>query len=311
MTSLIYLAIYAGLLLFVVGCVRRVLQYSRTPLHLRWELYPVPHEDPQRAVHGGSYFESSEWWLRPQHLHRGGELGAMLREILLLRGLWEFNRPLWLPSFLFHFGLYLAVAAAGLMAASAGLTLLVHGGAGDGFLPLLSLLYRVGAWLAAGLCLSGALLLLVRRLTSRELKNYTRPADIFNLLFFIAAGGFLLAGSITRAPGSAGVGQICRGLLTFDPNVRIGHTLAVGLVLAAALTAYIPFTHMAHFIAKYFTYHAVRWDDRQNVRGGSLEARLAEYLTYRPTWAGPHIAADGKRSWAEIVAINPAQEARK
>ena len=64
----------------------------------------------------------------------------------------------------------------------------------------------------------------------------------------------------------------------------------VGVALSSVLAAYIPFTHMSHFIAKYFTYHDVRWDDRPNVRGGSIESTVAEYLTYRPTWSAAHVA---------------------
>ena len=42
-------------------------------------------------------------------------------------------------------------------------------------------------------------------------------------------------------------------------------------MLSALLAAYIPFTHMSHFVGKYFTYHAVRWDDAANRRGGAIE----------------------------------------
>jgi hypothetical protein len=70
-------------------------------------------------------------------------------------------------------------------------------------------------------------------------------------------------------------------------------------------------THMSHFIAKYFTYHAVRWDDRPSQRGGVLEKRVAEYLTYRPRWAAPHVGADGARTWADIASANPARGGKK
>jgi hypothetical protein len=69
-------------------------------------------------------------------------------------------------------------------------------------------------------------------------------------------------------------------------------------------------THMSHFIAKYFTYHSVRWDERANVRGGSIEKRMAGYLMYRPTWSAPHIGA-GDRTWAEIATSNPAKGAAR
>jgi hypothetical protein len=64
---------------------------------------------------------------------------------------------------------------------------------------------------------------------------------------------------------------------------------------------------MSHFIAKYFTYHAVRWDDAPNHRGGRVEVKIAEYLTYRPRWSASHMRADGTKTWAEIATINPTE----
>ena len=311
MTPILYIAIYAGLLIFLVGCVRRILQYARTPIHLRWELYPVPHEEASRVAHGGSYFETGDWWLKPHHSNRIGELRVMIPEMLFLKGLWEFNRRLWVPSFLFHFGLYLLIGAVVLVALGAGLPLLMPSLAGSSFWIFLAQLYRITAYAGATLSVVGALLLLLRRATDPDLRNYTKPADFFNLLFFIIAFAIVAAGYIVRSPGSAGVGDLARGLLRFDPKVPVSGLFGLGLVLASALVAYIPFTHMAHFIAKYFTYHAVRWDDRSNVRGGSIESAIAQYLTYRPTWSAKHVGADGKKSWAEVATTNPTQEARK
>jgi hypothetical protein len=56
---MVFLFMYAAVFVFAVGCIGRVLQYARAPIHLRWELYPVPHETPERVKHGGSYFEES------------------------------------------------------------------------------------------------------------------------------------------------------------------------------------------------------------------------------------------------------------
>ena len=118
MTIAVYLAIYAGAAMFLAGCLRRILIYARAPLHLRWELYPVPHEDPARAEHGGSYFESAGWWHKPQVFHRCREWMAMFQEIAFLKSLREFNPRLWIPSFLFHGGLYLWIASLILMMAA-------------------------------------------------------------------------------------------------------------------------------------------------------------------------------------------------
>ncbi len=71
------------------------------PIHLRWELYPVPHESPLHGKHRGSYFESQESWRKPQKKFRGTEWLAMFQEILFMKSLREFNPRLWVPSFLF------------------------------------------------------------------------------------------------------------------------------------------------------------------------------------------------------------------
>jgi len=311
MTITFYAAICLGLVIFVIGCVRRTLQYARMPIHLRWEVYPVPHEEQSRVAHGGSYFEESDWWTKPRHSSLVGELRVMIPEILFLKGLWEFNRRLWLPSFLFHFGLYLLIGTAVLVAIGGGLPLLVPSIASGSLWIALAALYKITGYAGAILSVLGALLLLLRRATSQELKNYTKPADFFNLIFFIVAFAAVAVGYVLRPTGSAGIGDVARGLFHFDTNVAVDWLFGTGLVLASALVAYIPFTHMAHFIAKYFTYHFVRWDDQPNVRGSSIEARVAQYLTYRPTWSAAHVGADGKRTWVDIATTNPAQEVRK
>jgi nitrate reductase gamma subunit len=281
------------------------------PVHLRWELYPVPHEEPDRVKHGGSYFETGDWWTKPRHSNPVGELRVMVPEILFLKGLWEFNRRLWGPSFLFHFGLYLLIGTIVLVGFVAGVPLLAPALATTGFWLFLVHLYHFTAYVGASIAVLGALLLMLRRATDTDLKNYTKPADFFNLIFFISAFILVATGYVARSPESAGVGEVARGLLRFDLSVPVSGVFGLGLVVSSALVAYIPFTHMAHFIAKYFTYHAVRWDDRVNVRGGSIEARVAKSLAYRPTWSAAHVGADGKKNWVEVATTNPAQEVRK
>jgi nitrate reductase gamma subunit len=305
MTSLLYALVCLSTTVAVIATVVRAVGYARMPLHLRWELYPVPHEAPDRAAHGGSYFEESNWWTRPSHINRRGELTAMFAEILVLKALREFNLRLWWRSFPFHFGLYLLIATVALLLGAAAATQ---------FVPAL-----MAGWfgevvhqcsLAAGiagfvLALLGAIGLLHRRLTDNDLQTYSTPGDIFNLVAFLVALGTLAAGYAFRPAGAPGALRLLVGLLSWDTTVRIPGLLAVGVALTALLAAYIPFTHMSHFVGKYFTYHAVRWDDATNRRGGSMERALAEYLTYRPTWRARHMTADGSRTWADIATTNP------
>jgi nitrate reductase gamma subunit len=311
MTAILYSFIYLGVLAFLIGSISRAVRYAKTPTHLRWELYPVPHEGPERAEHGGSYFEVSDWWTVSPHFSLWGELKAMVPEMAFLKGLWEFNRPMWLRSFPFHFGLYLVAASAAVVLVAVLITLLAPGLMVGTIGVALRFFCRISGLLGAVLVVAGAIGLLAKRLSDENLKNYTAPGDVFNLLFFIATFGLLIAGYALRPPGSPGALALAVGLLTLDTTLQAPPLLSAGLILAAALAAYIPQTHMSHFVGKYFTYHSVRWDDQPSVNNEKLRRRVAEYLTYRPTWSAPHLGANGTKTWAEIATANPAQEMRK
>jgi nitrate reductase gamma subunit len=299
MTGWIYFVLYAGVAGFAAGSLARAVRYARQPLHLRWELYPVPHEEAERVRHGGSYFEEPDWWRKPLRINRLTELKFMLEEMLLLQGLWRFNRKLWRRSFPFHFGLYLTAAAA--------VVLLLAVSGFPALAPAAAALGTAGAVLA----ITGAAGLLLRRLRDPALRNYTAPGDIFNLLWFVAAFGLLGTGMWTSGDPAATALELGRGALRWDTTVEIPGLLAAGLIVSSLLLLYIPLTHMAHYVAKYFTYHAVRWDDLPAARAAELQKKFAEYLTYRPRWSAPHIRADGTRTWAEIAAANPHAEAKR
>ncbi len=311
MTLLAFGVLYLAVLLFCAGCVVRAVMYAKQPLHLRWELYPVPHEEPHRVKHGGSYFEELDWWKGSKKSNMTGELKVMVPEMLFLKALLEFNRPMWLRSFPFHFGLYLMIGTCGLLVIAAMIGLWVPALAASGIGALLHVVYIATGISGTALAVLGAVLLLIARLTDDKLKTYTVAGDIFNLVFFIVAFGTLAAGYLSRSEGAPGMAAIVRGLICFRMDMTIPPLLAAGLILCGLLAAYIPYTHMSHFIGKYFTYHSVRWNDAVNMPGSAIEKKLMEYLTYRPNWAAPHMTADGKRSWAEVATTNPWQGEKK
>lgn len=310
-TITIYVILYGGALVFIVASVVRAVGYARLPLHLRWELYPVPHEEKERAKHGGSYYEEKEWWTKPQRINHTGELKSMLAEILLLKGLWEYRRKTWYRSYPFHLGLYMIIGSTALLFLSAILGIAAPIAWAGGVGTVLHYAYATLGLIGSGLALVGAAGLLSERLTDQDLKPYTTGGDIFNLGFFIVTLGFLLAGYFLRHASALSAFAIAHGVLTFDTSLQLPLLLETGLVLGALLTAYIPLTHMAHFIAKYFTYHSVRWSDKANWKDSKLEAKLAECLTCRPTWMAPHVAGDGVKTWAQIATTNPAQGGKK
>jgi len=54
MTTLVYVIAYIGIVFFLLAVVARFVFWSRMPMRVRWELYPVAHEGGGRAAYGGS-----------------------------------------------------------------------------------------------------------------------------------------------------------------------------------------------------------------------------------------------------------------
>jgi nitrate reductase gamma subunit len=307
MSLLPYLLAYAGIAVFVVAVIARIRMYARMPMHLRWELYPVPHE-ATRAAHGGSYLEEAEWWLKKREVSKTAELKAMGTEILFLEALHKHNRPMWRSSFPFHFGLYMVSAATVLMLAGGVVSQLAGGFAASGLGGLwYGAVVVVGA-VGLALSLYGAIGLLKRRLTSPDLADFTTSADLFNLAFFVVAFGVAFVTFALFDRDFALVSSFVRNLVTFRLEPVAGGTagLMVGLsvVLLSALVAYIPLTHMSHFVGKYFAYHSVRWDDAPNLKGGPKEAAIMANLMQKVTWAAPHIQSNGEKNWVELATMD-------
>ena len=306
-TSTLMFLSYFLLAVFLVAFVLKTLKLARLPVHLRWELSPVPHEKG-RGHYGGSYLEDAEWWTKPREKDHLAEGVYMFKEILFLKALFEHKRGLWWFSFPFHFGLYLLIGAA---------ALLILGGVGtvaglvesDFWLLSIGLPALVGAGCALGLL--GAIGLFVTRSVSRGMRNSTTLASFLNVVLIGGMFGTGLWAVISVQDFSGQVLGFMGALFTADSSVQLAGILTAHFLLAFVFLAYLPFTQMMHFVAKYFTYHEVRWDDNPVVPGGKLEKELMELLGQKPTWAGPHVGADGKKTWVDIATENGEQEAEK
>ncbi len=300
-----HIVAYIGLGVFLIACVVRVITWLKMPMHVRWELYPVAHEPGPKARYGGSYLEETHWWKRDRETSLVGELKAMVPEILFLVALREHNPKLWIRSFPFHFGLYMVIGATALMMVAGVLGAVAPGAVAAVAAPLhwLVLLLAVG-----GLALSwlGALGLLQRRLFDPELRDFTAPADIFNLVFFLITFGLVLVHFGVADRDLSRTTGFVQGLVTFEPVALTGTPAQIGftsaaIIMMALLVAYIPLTHMAHFIGKYFAYHAIRWNDEPNLKGGDQEAAIGELLTQPVTWNADHIKGEGKKTWLDLA----------
>lgn len=308
-----YVAAYAGVAVFFIAVIARFFMWSKMPIHMRWELYPVAHEGA-KASYGGSYMEETGWWKKTREVSLWGEVKVMVPEILFLVALKEKQPKLWTRSFPFHFGLYLVIACTVLLFINALCSLLTAAYLGTGLHGLVALLIQITGKLGAILTFVGALGLLHRRFTDPKLRKYSSPADFFNLAAFVVAFGLALV-TILLVDRDFGLTMaFTRNLMGFNFGA-VSTAAAANLltfstvILLSLLVAYIPLTHMSHFVGKYFAYHAIRWADDPNLQGGKYEKPIGEALNRPISWAAPHIKGDGKKTWAE--AATEEQEKKK
>ncbi|MBI4863528.1 MAG: respiratory nitrate reductase subunit gamma [Candidatus Riflebacteria bacterium] len=279
---------YLAVGFFAVAFVHRAWAIASMPVHLRWELAPVPHE-ASKAHYGGSYLEEYEWWTKPREKSLVSEGIYMFKEIVLLRGVWEHNPRMWTFSFPFHFGIYLLVAMA-------GCAFLAAWG-----LPLFGSLARMLAILGYCLGCLGTAGLLYMRLADPKLSAFTTPATCFNLLFLFlvfSTGAYSVFG---LADFTGELAKLMKAFFTIDTTVALPAAARIHVVAAAAFLVYLPFTHMLHFLAKYFTYHEIRWNDEPMTAGSAMEAEVKALLSQPVEWAAPHIGADGKKNWVDVA----------
>jgi len=108
-----------------------------------------------------------------------------------------------------------------------------------------------------------------------------------------------LVSHLTADPTFSAVRGYAGSLTTFSEAADLGNWLVAEIVLVSLLIMYIPLTRMSHFVAKYFLYHSVRWNDESNFRGSKLEKRLIEALQQKVGWSATHIQTG--KSWADVV----------
>jgi nitrate reductase gamma subunit len=290
-----HIGVFGVLAVFLIVTIYRAIAIARLPVHLRWELAPIPHEK-DKMKWGGSYLEDYEWWRKRQKKSWLTPLKYMAIEILSLRGVWRHNIKLWPLTFAFHTGIYLVFLM--LLLGILNAIFIITGVAAavlDVFVVITSVVALAG-YLLGGL---GAISLLLKRIIDSDLRAFNSTSKYFNL-------GFLAAVFISGAyswfiiPDFAlTFSQFIKGLVTLDTGVTVAFPLSLHVILASLFFLYLPFTDMIHFVAKYFTYHEIKWDD--SVKDARMEKELNELLAQPVSWSAEHIKADGKKSWADLT----------
>ena len=306
--SILQLLTYAAGVVFVVVFAAKIIRYFTMPMHVRWELYPVPHEG---KPYGGSFYEDVDHWKKTRHKNYLAQYAFMLPEIFFIRALYEDNRGLWYWSFPLHMGLYLCIG--GLVFLVIG-SLLQIGGLGPDVSALGKLVQSVTIILSfVGFILGaiGAIGMIIKRAVDPMLKDFTAPIDFLNLLWLAAifVTGLLIWLS---DPGFRISREFLASLLTFSPSPHLTALHAVNLLLFIIFFAYFPFTHMTHMVSKYFMWDKVKWDDSPNVGDAGIDANIKKYLGYHVTWSADHVQAEGgKKTWADVATSNPWAESEE
>lgn len=289
-----YLA-WVAVAIFVVMVIYRFVTFNSMPVHLRWELYPLPLEPKHH--YGGSYMEEVDYVRKPRHHVRVYGLLDMASEVFLLKRVKEYNKyGLWPFSFCMHWGIYLLC-----------------------FWVVLLVVEKIFNWMAiapftnviAGVALIagafGSLGLILKRIGNPELSSYTAPVDYFNLLFLLAIFGSGVIAWATSPGFFDDARAYVAGVLALQP-ATVPFWLALQFLLFELFLIYMPFSKLVHYVAKYFTIDKVLWDDILNVKGSPIDKKITAQLSYKLTWAGPHIVPG--KTWVEEVEIADAREGK-
>jgi nitrate reductase gamma subunit len=290
---------YLCILLFFIVSILKARRYARYPLHLRWELYPVAHEE--HRTYGGSYMQEPEWWARSRKKSLIGEIMFMIKEIFLFRECFMRSKGLWFVSYPLHMGLYLLAMWFFLLICGAVLNLTGVPVTVESPVVLGRITYLVIVVIGVSsfvLGTFGSIGLLARRLTSESLRMYSSIIDYFNLLLLVAVFGSGLSAWYLNDRGFDAMRGYVGNLITFNKLTDINPATAIHITLTALFIAYLPFTRMIHFVAKYFAFHNVRWDDEANTRGSRLERQLENLFKQPIMWSDPHIES---KKWSQLV----------
>lgn len=302
-TFLLYFT-YVALAVFILVIGYRTLSIAKMPMHLRWELAPVPHE-PGKNRYGGSYLEEYEWWTKERKHTFFGVADYMFKEVVLLKGVWENFKTLWVFTFSLHNGLYLLMGMIALLIAAAIASLANAGDAGvigASSVRVLAMAIKIVGGLGFAIGTFGAIGLLIMRLVSERLKPFTTPVTLFNLLLLGAlfiSGGYALL----KVPEfSAQMMGFVKALLTADTSVALSKPLAAHVVIGMFFVAIMPMGFMMHLAIKYFAYHSIRWDDEPMTAGHKMGDEVQKLLGQTVTWSATHLQT-GKpnQNWVDVA----------
>jgi nitrate reductase gamma subunit len=277
--SILILKLVAGIavVVFIVALIVKAVKYARLPLHVRWELYPVGYGMDLE----GSYLEKLEWWKKARQVNHLKQLEYILSELFLFKAYYHQEKRYWYVLLPFHIGLFLLVAWFVLLMLASFIP-------GQGTLNnVLSTLTIVAGAVGFTVAAAGCAGLLVQKITTPGRRLYASALDYFSIAFILLT---LTSGIYVWVFNYQSAGQYIFFVGTgTSTTASIEPAVYVNILLLSLLLIYMPFTRTLHYVAKYFTYHNLRWDDEPNIRGSKLEARAGKLLGRPLSWSSAHI----------------------
>ena len=290
---------YFGYIFIMAMYTAKAIKFLRLPRHLRWELYPVMHEERYR--YGGSYFEEIDWITRTRRKGRLRSALFILKEYFSMGEYFKRHITYWLVLYPWHIGFILIIGfhICTFFAAAAMLLGLPVSGespfvAGRVFYYVLLLMGVVS--FVSGLI--GSIGILIKRLSDDDLRPYATPQNYITYLFCMAVFLSGLYAWYFVDPTFSEYREFWMGLITWRP-ITVASGAALHIILFDLFLIYLPFTRSMHYITRIFAFFLIRWDDEPNLRGSDLERELMQQFGQKVTWSAPHIGSG--KSWGEVV----------
>ncbi len=295
----IFIAIltYFAYIFIVVAYTVKIVKYLKLPIHLRWELYPVIHED---AYHyGGSCFENTNWWEKPRKIRNIKGFLWLLKDYFTLHDYLKQNLFYWLGLYPWHIGFIFIITFHilcffGALFMVSGISISHNSQDILGIIIYYAILFTGVLSFISGAI--GSIIILINRVIDKNLKTYASPLQfltyIFTLIVFLSG----LYSWYYVDPKLEEYREFWVGLLTFN-FIGVETATMVHIILFDLFLIYLPFTRSLHYITRFFAFFLIRWDDKPNIRGGDMEKRIEGQFENRINWSGPHIITG--KSWRE------------
>ena len=228
MDSFLFIVLpYLAVLIFVVGMVYKIRRWAKTPMPGAITLFPAP--EPGAGLFWG-----------------------VIKESFLFPGLFRGDKPFWSMAWLFHASLALIII--GHLRVFTGLIdsmLMSWGMTAEG----INRMSAVSGGAAGIIIMATVILLILRRLSIKRVREISQPSDYIALILILA---ILITGNLMRFGAHFDLTQthlFFSGLLAFSTTglaVPQNNMFQIHFLLVQLLVMYIPFSKILHFGGIFF-----------------------------------------------------------